>query len=80
LSQITLFTLPNNLLHLGDDIIKLGGLAFGIFPSPLLMVLDLLDLSAYHIFCIAEKLCPIEKHLIFVDKSAFRAKSFTFVD
>jgi len=72
--------LPDDLLHLRDNIIKLGGLTIGIIPYPLLMVLDLLDLSADDIFGIAEKLCPIEKHLIFVDESAFRAKSLTFVD
>jgi hypothetical protein len=46
--------LPDDLLHLGDEIIKLGGLTFGIIPFPLLMVLDLLDLSADDIFGFAE--------------------------
>jgi hypothetical protein len=59
--------LPDNLLHLRDDIIKLGGLIFRIIPSPLLMILDLLNLSADDIFGIVEKFCPIEKHLVFVD-------------
>ena len=59
--------MPDDLLHLGDDIIKLGGLIFRIIPSPLLMVLDLLDLSADDIFGIVEKFCPIEKHLVFVN-------------
>jgi hypothetical protein len=59
--------LPDNLLHLRDDIIKLGGLTFGIIPFPLLMILDLLNLSADDIFGIVEKFCPIEKHLVFVN-------------
>jgi hypothetical protein len=67
LGQSTLLTLPDDLLHLGDDIIKFGGLSFGTVPTTCLTILDLLDLGAYNIFSIAEKSCPIEKYLVFVD-------------
>ena len=72
--------MPDDLLHLGDDIIKFGGLSLGTVPATFLTILDLLDLGAYHIFSIAEKSCPVEKYLVFVDKSAFSAKSLAFVD
>ena len=60
LGQGTILTLPDDLLHLGNDIIKFGGLSFRTVTTTFLSILDLFDLSAHYIFSIVEKFFPIE--------------------
>ena len=77
---MTFLTLIDHLFDFAQSLLIRVGTIFAIIIILLVIRFNMLDFCSHNVFSPLEEFLTVEKHLIFIDETTFRAETLTFVN